>query len=205
MVEVQTKKQIEKIEKVGKFKDGKLMKLERVKSEAKSFKTWLESCIRIAKSNKNHDTEFFLRDILEKYKSFEKVGITKIYGWKGKSGIIELIKSPSKIIVVRMQRPEKDAEPKRVEIEITKEELNAVIGVLNKLNQGDKIETKYIAMAYSKAMGLEHENWKNFFADRKQHNLLTNILGVLDAEGVIEYKGGKTKILKNKLDIQLIL
>ena len=104
-----------------------------------------------------------------------------------------------------MQKPNKDSEPREVKIEVTKQELNTVIIALNKLIENQPIKTKNIAMIYSRLLNLKHSDWKRFFSDRSEHNKLTNILDLLDKEGLIKYSGGLTRILKDKLEIQSIL
>jgi len=155
------------------------------------------------------ELEVVFTGFLSKFNELEKVGISKINSWKGKSGIIQLIKKPDRIIAIRMQKPNKDSEPKEVRIEMTKEEINAAIVALNELFDDKPIKTRYIAMIFSRILNLEHSGWnkgnKPFFADRFYHNKLTNILDVLDSEGLIHYSGGLTKVLKNKLEIQMIL
>lgn len=183
----------------------KISELMEKSSVAKTFENWLKARLKIAYSNNDKETEIILREILEKYKDFETIGISKIQGWKGTSGIISLIKKPDRIIVTRMQKPNKDSEPKKVIIEITKEEINAVIIALNELSDNQPIKTKDIAMIFSRELNLKHSDWGRFFADRHYHNLLTNCLDVMDSEQLIKYSGGLTTILKDKLEIQNIL
>jgi len=54
-------------------------------------------------------------------------------------------------------------------------------------------------------LGLGHENWKDFFSDRKNHNLLTLMLDALESLGLIRYNGGLTEVLDSNLSIQKVL
>jgi hypothetical protein len=174
-------------------------------SEAKNFKSWLTSRLQLATLNNDKETQIILDSIINKYNEFSKVGQAKFNSWKGKSGIIDLIQEPERIIVVKMQKPEPDSEPQEVRIEITKEEVNAVIESLNILRNEQPIPTSKLAMVYSNRLNMNHKNWKDFFSDRINHNKLTIILNVLDNEGLIKYeRSGKTRILKDKLEIQPI-
>jgi len=183
-------RRIERIE-----KQGKPVVL-GVKS-CKTYRKALETLIGQQYKNGRTELEFYTRGLLEIYNKFHpeviETGIIK--GWKGKSGIINIEKLPDKVIITRMQKPNKNEAPREVKIEIEQYQLETILRILNKLNNGELIKTKHIAMAYSIALDLGHHNWKEFFADRKQHNLLTNILGYLDSENIIEYSGGTSKIL----------
>lgn len=194
---------IETIEKVG-FK--------KYKSSSKSIRGLILGLIQKFSNDARNGITYspytllkVFEEVLNKFSDLEDVAISRINFWKGKSGIIQLIKTPDRIIAIRMQKPDKENEPKEVRIEMTKEEINAVIFALNELSENQPIKTKDIAMIYSKLLNLNHENWKMFFADRTQHNKLTNILDVLDKEGIIKYCGGLTTILGSKIKIQMIL
>ena len=158
-----------------------------------------------------------LSQIYKDYMDFEEIGKIRIKGWKGKSSI-EIIKKFDKIIIEKWQRPAKGEEPKKVKIEASKQELNALISSINLLNLGDSIKTKDLAREYCKLLNLTHDSkknrlfegseliWNNFFGWRPMHNQFTLMLDAFDEEGVIEYKGGKTRVLeKNKLNVQTFL
>lgn len=155
----------------------------------------------------NLDSEYLVRGLYEQFKKFypKKVAVGEIRGWKGKSGIVNVQKLPDRIIVTRFQKPSKDEEPKEVNIEISKEELQAVLEIINNHNIKDKIKTRDLAMMYSRKLNLGHRDWKDFFSDRINHNLLTNILGYLDSEDVIRYSAGVSEVLSNKYSAQLLL
>lgn len=207
---------------------NKQIKVETIedKSRAKSFSSWIQSEINLARRNKSRITKlelpFILQGILDKYKEFEKqgVGYVKIDSWKGKSGIVKLIKKPNIIIAHKYQKPAKGDEPQLVKYKITKGELNAVITSLNylqKSEKADEYETSDIAKYYCKILGLTNNKkgfplflkgeflWDNFFSWRSQHNRFTIILNILDSEKMIVYKGGKSKIINNSISIQTIL
>jgi len=114
----------------------------------------------------------------------------KIESWKGKSGLKFIIK-PDKVICISYQKFEKDSEPKEIKTKITRQEINDVIRVINKLDEGKKIKTSEIGeLVYG-------EKWKNIFSNRKKHILLTKIYNYLEYRGdVIYYRSGKIKVLR---------
>jgi len=174
---------------------------------------------REGKSYTAQELSIMFAELLKKANSMESVAIAKIEQWKGKSSV-SLIEKPDKFIIVTYQKPEKGAEPEEVRTEIEKEELNLLIESINYLSQiyGDKkIPTTEIARQFCVKMGFEKNhkkellfingkfNWSNFFAWRGRHNAITRMLGMLDYFQMIEYKGGKTRILQKPLDIQTCL
>lgn len=146
------------------------------------------------------------------------IGTVKIPSWKGKSSI-ELIKSKQldKIIAIKWQRPEKGEEPEAIRTEISKRELNAMITSINRLNKGEPIKTRDLAGGYFQILEIKEDNkgnnlfdmngfrWDVLFNWRVMHNKITIILGVLDELGCIDYRGGKTRVLKKDFDIQEVL
>lgn len=204
-----TEKELVSFEKPQKLMENEINKfVSQAKSERGLLLGLIQKFSKDARKGKTYsakELEIVFSGFLNKFNELESVGISKVNSWKGKSGIIKLIKKPDKIILFRIQKPNKDSEPKEVKIEITKEEINAVIVALNKLFNEKPIKTKDIAMIFSRELNLKHEDWERFFADRFYHNKLTNILDVLDSEGLIHYSGGLTNILKQKLEIQMIL
>jgi len=197
---IRYQRQIETIEKQGKNKFSG-------KRNAKTMRGWITGQISSASRKDNMEMMFVFQEILNAYNYYEpeKIVTGEIQGWKGKSGITNIQKLPDKVIVTRFQRPNKDEEPKEVIIEIQKHQLIPIINFLNKHQVGDKLKTKNIAMYYSGSLELGHKDWDSFFADRPEHNLLTNMLGFLDSEGLIKYSGGVSEILTNELSFQLIL
>lgn len=176
------------------------------KTTAKDFKSWLSGQIGRDTKKGAMESVFILQEVMKAYNYYETVGIGKVKSWKGKSGIIEVIKHPDRIILVRMRKSDINEEPKRVEITITKQEVNAMITALNLNRENQPIDTSKLAMDYSKILGLGHSDWERFFADRKEHNKLTTILSYMDEEGLIAYsRRGKTKILSDKLEVQMLL
>jgi hypothetical protein len=178
----------------------------RGKSTAKSFRSWIASKKGQASKRDNLELVFILNEVERAYNHYEKVGIAKISSWKGKSGIIECIKQPDRVIIKRMRKEEPNGVPKEVEVTITKQELNALISALNFHKDKEWIETKDLAMTYSNILGLNHPDWGRFFSDRVEHNKLTSALCFLESENLIKYsRRGKTKILEKDLSIQLVL
>jgi len=177
------------------------------KTTAKTMRGWINGMLSKASKTGNDEMFFIYREFLNAYNFYhpEKIATGEIKGWKGKSGITNIQKLPDKVIITRFQRPSKDEEPKEVNIEIENYELKPVLDFFSKLSVGDKVKTKVLALDYSRALKLGHKDWDDFFSDRKQHNLFTNLLGYLDSEGLINYSGGVSEVLKTKMDFQLIL
>jgi len=205
MVEIKVNKPIERIEKLGE------MNKFTGKTTAKTMRGWIQGRINKFLNQDNLEMVFVFKEILNAYNYYhpETEMNVKVDSWKGKSSI-ELIKSMDKLTIIKYQRKDKHSEPTQMITEVTKEELNALIEVIKKLSKDmEVIETKYLAMAYSTALELNHSGWKTgdkpFFSDRKTHNKFTLMLGALDKLGFIEYSSGKTKLLNKKLDIQMIL
>ena len=183
-------KQTEKIEKVGKpIVFG-------IKS-CKTYRKALQTLIGQQYKRGNKELEVYTIGLLNLYNNFhpEIIETSEIKGWKGKSSI-DIEKLPDKVIITRFQKPSRNEESKEIRIEITKEQIETAIKVISKLDKGEPIKTRHIALAYSSALNLGHYSWKDFFSDRQSHVILTNILGYLDSEGVVTYRGGKTILLK---------
>ena len=144
------------------------------KTTAKTMRGWIKGQISKAVKSGNTERDFVYREFLNAYNHFhpEKIATGEIKGWKGKSGITNIQKLPDKIIVTRFQRPNKDEEPKEVNIEIQNYELKPVLEFFSKLEIGDKVKTKVLALAYSRALELGHSDWDDFFSDRKQQKPL---------------------------------
>lgn len=209
-------KEVMKIERVG----GKALEKQEkergeYKSSAKTVKGLVLGLLAKFRRDLKHTPDIryspdeliaVLDGALRKYNEVDDIGVSKIKGWKGKSGIIEVIKHPDRVIIKRMQKKLPGEKPTEVEIEVTKQQINAIIVSLNLLRESQPIETRDLAMAYSRILGLGHSNWTEFFGDRKEHNMLTTALCFLEKEGLIHYRrDGKTTILREKMDIQRIL
>jgi len=188
----------------------KVKKLIEKSSKARTLESWLNIKIQQAYEENDKETEIILKGVKAKHKEFQKIGIGVEQSWRGKSGIINVIKLPYKVIVYRMKKADKGEEPKKIAIEITKDEINACLVVLGKLQIGDQIESKQIFMGMSRILGLGHSSWdsgeKPFETDRKRHNIFTTLLCFLENEKLIKYsRRGKVKLLDNKISIQTIL
>jgi len=179
------------------------------KTTAKNMRGWLKG--RICKYSKSNDLELRMvfEGILNAYNHFHpKIELeVPIDSWKGKSSF-QILDNLDEIVIIKYQKPKKGEEPKRIENRISKDEVKTLINCIKKLSEKlyDKkiptIETKYLAMAYSRALDLGHNGWKEFFSDRNNHNKLTLMLGALDKLNLINYSGGKTTWLNNKLSFQ---
>lgn len=190
----------------------------RSQSKPKNFLNLLRSHQWRAEKDGNTEMAIYIKELIKKYKEYENIAEKQIDGWQGKSPL-RIVKKPDKIIVYKYQRPNKKSEPSEVKYEITKIELNAMIYAINLLSEQGRIKTKDISREYLKKLGITETDkghqlfnngeiiWETLFSWRQMHNKITIILSLLHDEGLIEYLGGRTRILegKKKLDIQKVL
>ena len=197
---------IEKIE-----KEGRLNKFSH-KTKASDMRGWIQGWISTHARKGNMDMVFVFQEVLKAYNHFEpekKVEVD-VDSWHGKSSF-EIIKGIDKLIIVKYQKREKGSEPQEVKTEVHKVELQGLIDSIRFVSKKgiEEMETKDLAFQYCYLMGynemLNGDFWKNFFSNRKLHNKFTLMLGALDKLGLIEYKGGKTKLLNKDISIQLVL
>jgi len=198
MPTIQSRSAIVYVEKQGNKFEGQ--------TKATSMRKWLIG--QIGKYSKEQDlqTELILRGCLNAYNKFHpETNINQeVNSWKGKSSL-EIIKDIDKITIIKFMKKDKLSEPQEVRTEIYKNEIQVIINILNNFEVGEEVKTKVIAMAYSNRLNLGHSKWKEFFADRSQHNKLTLLLGALSEMGFITYIGGITKRLNNKISLQEVL
>jgi hypothetical protein len=199
-------KDIIKVEKEGKpIMNG----VEGCKSMNRVFEVLIGKATRLG----NEEQRFFLMGLYNKYKQFhpDKILPVEVEGWHGKSSF-EIIKDLDRLIIVKYQKKEKGDEPTEVRTEITKEEIGALVDAIkeqSKFSIDTPMETRKIAFRYCVSLKyndmLNGDFWKNFFSNRSLHNKFTLMLGALDKLGLIEYKGGKTKLLNKDISLQLVL
>lgn len=188
-------------------------------SRAKSFKTWISGRKSIATKRNNLEMLKLLETIEKAYNYYHpnKIVEVPIDSWKGKSSF-EIMLSLDGISIVKYQRPDKHSQPKPIVTDVTKEELNCILESLNGLCYLNDMSTRDLAEKYCKKMYNIDEHyfkksvwtnrefdWDKFYAYRSLHNKLTLILGALDQLKLIEYSGGKSRVLKKPLSLQMIL
>ena len=175
----------------------------------KSYRKALQTLIGSYYKKGEIELEFHTRGLLNLYNEFhpEKKISVEVKKWKGKSSF-ELIKELDKLIIIKYQKPEKGMKPIEVRTEVNKQEIQAMINALLKY-PNEEVKTRYLAIEYSRNLGLFHSGWKTginpIFSDRSFHNKYTLLLGALDSLGLVKYLGGKTKLLNKNISIQLIL
>lgn len=154
-----------------------------------TFSGWIISKIKQARNESNKEIVFLLSEIYKKYNEFLKSERIWLDNWKGKSSI-KVIEGLDKFIIITFQKDDQDSFPKEVKREITKEEVNNILKVINQLNKGEPIHTRAIGeMAYKK-------DWDLIFANRFLHTQLNLILRLLDFKNIIKYRGGLSLVLK---------
>ena len=192
----------EKIESQGK---PRLEGVERCKSMNKIF----EVLIGKAYKEGNIEKEFFLRGLYGKYKQFHPKKIVQVNAkqWKGKSSM-EVFRTLDGFGVRKFQKPAADEEPKEKVETFNEEEIKAMVDSISSF-EIEYIPTEALSMVFSQRLGLGHDGWntgnKQFFSDRHWHNRLTIMLNGIQEAGLIEYKGGRTKLLNKDISLQLVL
>ena len=199
MVIKEVKQTIQVIEKKGEDKFRGI-------SKAKSFRGWLNGLIGKYANSGNVEWEFGMREVLNAYNHFnpESIVPVEIKEWHGKSSF-EIVRGVDRIVIIKYQKPNRGSEQKRIETEMSGDEIEALISAIKIHWRGEPIKTSRIALIYSMKLGLGHATWKEFFADRKNHNKLTLLLDAFQELGLIRYNGGLTEVLDNNLSIQKIL
>jgi len=180
------------------------------KTTAHDMRSWIEHQLAVASKNNNENDRQLFMITLKAYNSYHprQEAEIKVDSWHGHSSF-EIIKGLDKLTIVKFQKKVKGDEPTEVRTEVSKDELNALIYALRRSKE-EYTETKELALDYCLVMGLNDmfaygEFWRNFFSNRKLHNKFTLMLGALDKLGLVEYKGGKTKLLNKDLSVQLLL
>jgi len=201
----------------------------RKKSSAHSFKGWLIGRMKIAVNEKNQDVASILQTCYKKCLEFENKTKARVElsGWKGKSGI-KIIVKPDSFDVINFQKRDQDSKPKEIRRNITKQEVNEVISVLNQINErdiylckdckkiflGDRvcpkccsdniIKTDKIPSRIIGEMCYDKE-WDDIFSDRFLHTEFNLIMRLLDYYNIIVYRGGYSTIINKVLNIQTCL
>ena len=187
------------IEQIQEFKPKNTKTHEKLvlkESKAKNIITLIDVMIkRISKDHYSmtekiyspNDLILLLRTLREKDIEFNSISIQ---GWHGKSSFT-MEEKGEMIYVTKYQKPEKGAEPKEVKYEIEKSELTKLMLTIKSLiKPNEVIESRDLGEAFY------GEDWDNkIFSKRKRHNHFTIMLNVLDKQGKIIYKGGKTKLI----------
>lgn len=217
---------IVKIEREGKF--GELTQKEHKQKikwdeltnksdQAHSFDGFLKGRIKVARFEDNEEVARLLEYLLGRYKDFERLGKIKLKGYKGKSTFNYFTK-PDRLIIEKFARDEKDTDVKQMTYEITKQELNALLGSLTicqNIQQDKLIPTSLIAEHYFRILKIKETKFKEklfdsddrfiysaFFRWRIEHVRLTLMLSYLDKEKVIIYRKKGTKIIRTDFTIQ---
>jgi len=178
-------------------KPGIDLNLLKKRSNAKTFPGWLIGEIKRNSKAGNLEMVKMLEFIYKKHKELTSDEIY-LQGWKGKSSIQVFVK-PESFDVITYQKPDQDEKPRDVTRNIKKEEVNRVLVIINRLNNGEKIPTRKIGEAYYK------EDWNKVFANRWEHTELNLILRLLDYYKITHYRGGYTLVLNPIKEIQEIL
>lgn len=163
------------------------------------------------------EIKLILEEALRRYDEVQTRAKVNITAWRGKSGL-RVIVHPDIFEVIRYRKQDQDSEPKEVINEIPKEEVNLFLAAISRLNKKQKIKTREIAEEYCKIRRLKINGhgtylftdsgeflWDECFADRSLHTLINDVLGLLDYYKIIKYRGGKSEVLSNILNIQTIL
>lgn len=212
MVEIITKKATETI--IIQGNPQEIMGLKSANSEKGFLQAKINHFARFPDAKySGKDVEMILRAVLGVHEKFHSNKVqVEINGWKGKSGIVEIIDKPDSIDIVRFRKLDQDSEPKRIVHNIPKRDINVVLNAILRNKDKEKIKSKEIALEYCKILNLNFNThkrnlwdndgfiWDNFFSDRKLHNMLVDILDLLDKKGCIHYRHGIIQFLNTKLE-----
>jgi hypothetical protein len=163
------------------------LSLFRKKGNSKTYEGFMIQKMKEARNEGNFDVAELIQVFYKEYKKYRDSEKVKLDSWKGKSSF-EIIEHPDSFDIITFQKPDKFSEPKEIKRNITKQEVNEVLIAICTLNKGVEIKTRDIAEA------VYHKKWKDVFSTRFEHTDLNLILRLLDKKGIIEYKGGKTKL-----------
>jgi hypothetical protein len=178
---------------------------------AKTMRNWIIGRIsKYGKGRTSQDLEYrmIFEGILNAHDFFypQTTLEVPVESWKGKSSfeILDLVDS---IKIIKYQKSSKGEEPSKIETNVNKEDMKLLIYCIKFLsNEYERIPTNILSMLYSRKLNLNHSGWKKgdnpIFSDRNFHNLYTLCLGSLDRLGIVQYKGGLTKYLNNKIEFQ---
>jgi len=175
-----------------------------MKTKAKTMRGWINGMISSFSKKKSKEYELVFKEVLKKYNEFhdKKIVPVEIEGWHGKSSF-EIIKEIDKLRIIKYQKQNRGSKPLKIVTEASREEIRALIHSIKSLWKGEPIKTSHISILYSSNLGLGHSGWKTgdkpFFSDRKMHNKLTLMLGL------ITYEGGYTTLLNNRISVQMVL
>lgn len=174
------------------------LSLFRKRGNSHTYAGYLIQKMKEARDQRNFDVALLIQFFYKKFLEFEEHEKVQLKGWKGKSGI-QVINKPDYFTIVTYQKEDQDSEPHQVTRDISKMEVNRIIGVINQLNEGKKISTRDIG---EKAFKRE---WDKIFADRFLHTNLNLILRLLDYYGLTHYRGKYTTVIKNCREIQEVI
>ncbi len=166
------------------------------KTEAKTFRGYLNGCILKAVNKNNKDMEILFREMLRMFNRFYpqqiiKNEITILDGWKGKD-ISEIYKGFDNDFRIAQHIKDKETgEIKQRVIEVSKTHINNMILIVKKLPFNQPIKCYYFA----KQLG--YNSWKDLWRERKEYFARYYFpIKVLEALSIISYsgKGAITKL-----------
>jgi hypothetical protein len=182
-----TYKQIETIE----FEPKRNKILER-QTDAKSFKSWLESSITLLRIDKRYEEEQLLKTILKKYLEFEPIKEIKLSKVQSESTFRILNENPEIIIIETYQNK------KPIKTELLRKESEWIMSFLKEHKQSkinpniirEKWNSIDLALIFSKYWGYKPITKENYYSDRFFQNYWTIHLRYLREIDLINYKGG---------------
>ena len=171
------------------------LSLFRKRGKATTYKGYLIQKMKEAKEIGNLELVMLIQHFYKKYLEYETSQEVRLKSWKGKDKI-QFIEKPDRFIVITHQKEDQDSPPKDSYREISKEELNNTLKVINRLWQGKKLHSRIIGEA------LYGQKWETTFSDRFLHTQYNFIMRTLDYLGIIHYRGKFTTLLKQINEIQ---
>jgi len=157
-----------------------------------TFETKFRSFVGLLKKRELTPTEqtIWADELLRLYNEERRVDID---GWKGKSSF-EFKEVGDYVLVKKYQKPERGAEPKEINYKIPLWELRRIESMIKDFfekNKEEYLKSKDLATSFYEM------TWDEIFTNRKIHNRFTIILNVLDKENIIDYRGGRVRLIED--------
>ena len=171
----------------------------RKKGNSKTYSGYLIQKLKEARKDNNLELAQVIEHFYKKYNEYQTSEKILLKRFKGE-GNIQYFNQPDKIVVTYYQKFDEGEEPRVVADEVSKQEINKAISIINKLNEGKRIPTSKIAEEFY------GKSWKAVFSTRFEHIRLTHILSILSHYGITNYsKRGFTSVIKPVREIQEVL
>lgn len=162
--------------------------LERV-SRSKTFRGYLNGCLKKSISDENRDMVVLFRELLTTFNEFYPNKIIKneieiIQGWKGVDNI-EIFKGFTEDFIIKSHLKDKETgEVTTTSHQVPHEKVNKILSFIKRMKVADKVK------CYDFAPYLGYKTWKDLWKERKDYfELYYYPIKVIEALGIIKYSG----------------